>query len=223
MTKFLVIHTRYKDVQIGLFNNNKLIDVTADDNKKISKNFLYLTNELLLKNNINLCELNFIAAHQGPAPFTTLRVSLASVNGLAFATHIPLVGVSGLKTFLNEYKSNVNLTVALLNAFCKEIYYGIFDPETQEISIGYAPAQEFIKNIADIFNGNITFIGNGVDLYREFVYQYLDNRAIILDPLPEMVSLKALGEEAFIEWQNNKCVEQIMPLYLKDSSAIICK
>ncbi len=46
---------------------------------------------------LRFLDLAFIAAHQGPAPFTTLRVCLTTVNGFAFATGMPLIGINGLQ------------------------------------------------------------------------------------------------------------------------------
>lgn len=220
MTNFLVIHTRYNDVQIGLFRNLELIDSITDESKKVSKNFFYSIESIIQKHNISLGDISFIAANQGPAPFTTLRVCLASINGLAFATKLPLIGVNGLEVFLQEY-TNKNITVALLNAFNKEVYYGISKPENKTISIGSGPAIDVIQNIANQYStGQIEFIGNGITLYSNEINQYFNNRATLPDPLPESVSLRYLAKEALKKWANKDDHKtSLMPIYLKESSA----
>ena len=57
---------------------------------------------MLKQHALTFSGLAFIAAHQGPAPFTTLRVCLTTVNGFAFATQVPLIGVNGLKELVDE-------------------------------------------------------------------------------------------------------------------------
>src|SRR5581483_212122 len=100
MATFLTIHTGYQNVELGLFQEKRCIARAREQNKRISKYFLSFLQELLSAHNVLIEDLTFIAANQGPAPFTTLRVMLASINGLSFATNIPLVGVDCLYAFV---------------------------------------------------------------------------------------------------------------------------
>ncbi|MBA3954070.1 tRNA (adenosine(37)-N6)-threonylcarbamoyltransferase complex dimerization subunit type 1 TsaB [Candidatus Dependentiae bacterium] len=216
MPFFLAVHTRYSDVQLGLFNDTELIDSVTQDSKKVSKDFLYLMQDLLHKHAVAFTDLRFIAAHQGPAPFTTLRVALASVNGLAFATHIPLIGVDGLQAFLHELApcyTNTTLVV-LLNAFCQEVYYGIRD-QAQEIATGYDKITVLLERFKQQ-PGNFMFVGNGSELYKADIQKALDNRATFVDPMLHLVSLKTIGLEALKQWQTNATRDkQLMPVYMK--------
>lgn len=222
MSTFLTIHTRYTDVQFALFKDAQLIDWTSDESKKVSKNFIPLMKELFKRNKLTLQDLAFIAAHQGPAPFTTLRVSLASVNGLAFATHLPLVGVNGLETFLEEHHHKHYVTIALLNAFCQDVYYGIYDPQAKIISINYGAAENIIKTQAEKYQENVFFIGNGVELYKPIIQEYFGTRAHIPEPLPTVASLHSIGITAYKKWQEKTDIaQQLMPLYLKSHSAVL--
>jgi tRNA threonylcarbamoyl adenosine modification protein YeaZ len=45
---------------------------------------------------LTLRDVTLLAVGLGPGPFTGLRVGLATIEGLAFATGLPVVGVSGL-------------------------------------------------------------------------------------------------------------------------------
>ncbi len=45
---------------------------------------------------LTLGDVTLLAVGLGPGPFTGLRVGLATIEGLAFATGLPVVGVSGL-------------------------------------------------------------------------------------------------------------------------------
>lgn len=216
MPLFLAVHTRYSDVQLGLFHNTELIDSVTQDSKKISRDFLYLMQDLLQKHAVKFADLSFIAAHQGPAPFTTLRVALASVNGLAFATPLQLVGVDGLQAFLHEHAQHYTNTtlVALLNAFCQEVYYGIrkHTPET-----GYCSINALLEQLAEQPT-TFTFIGNGAELYRDRIEHVLGSRATISNPLPMLVSLNTIGQIALTQWQNNLTHKQLMPIYIKNCS-----
>lgn len=216
MALFLAVHARYKDVQLGLFKDEALIDSACDESKKISKNVISLLDEMLKRNKLTFSDLAFIAAHQGPAPFTTLRVCLTTVNGFAFATGIPLIGVNGLLELIEHFKRQDNITVALLNAFSKELYYGVNDPFNNATSFGYAPAEPFIKELAQKYEGACTFVGNGIELYDNAIKKAFGDRAHFLST--DIVSLETVAHRAFEKWQKKETHTQLMPIYLKDYS-----
>ena len=110
MTKFLAIQNSYHDIQIALFDPTSLtelgrigvLDSLCASKIEASKMLAPLVGQLLTQNSLALSDLKFIAANRGPGPFTTLRTVLASVNGLAFATKLPLIGVDSLDAMLHE-------------------------------------------------------------------------------------------------------------------------
>ncbi|MBA2307650.1 tRNA (adenosine(37)-N6)-threonylcarbamoyltransferase complex dimerization subunit type 1 TsaB [Candidatus Dependentiae bacterium] len=237
MVVFLVIHARYKDVQWGLFKNGTLIEAAADESKKVSKNFLTMLGFLLQKHELSLSDLSFIAAHIGPAPLTTLRVSLATINGFSFAQGIPLVGVNGLEGLLDEHSQLDRVTVALLNAFCQEVYYGIDDPleghsqrtlhkeeplkaSTNSVSRGYgrARAEEFIPYLAKHYPGPLSLVGNGVELYAALIETHLGKQACPLSY--DIVSLETIAHKGLAQWRQGIIDQQLIPLYFKGNSAL---
>lgn len=235
MVVFLTIHARYKDVQWGIFKNGTLIEAAADESKKVSKHFLIMLDNLLQKHELSLSDLSFIAAHRGPAPLTTLRVSLATINGISFAQGIPLVGVDGLEALLDEHSQPDRVTVALLNAFGHEVYYGIDDPlatpQTQRIEkieplhghshtqthrYGRAKAEDFITQLAQSYTGPLSLVGNGVDLYADLIEAHLGKQAHPLSH--DIASLEAIAHKGLTQWQQGKTEQEIVPLHLKEAS-----
>ena len=75
MNHFLVFQHTYNGVQVALFDGQQLVQVATENKKQASKNIVALADEMLRVNNVFFRDLSFIAANQGPGPFTTLRVS----------------------------------------------------------------------------------------------------------------------------------------------------
>lgn len=270
MSTYLVVHTRYTDVQLGLFRAQnssaiplaltlrlrsgvnglclarrssksedgskwasgkkilKLPELLASvtrESKLVTKCFIADVTELLQQHNLNLSDLNFICAHQGPAPFTTLRVSLTLLNGLSFARKIPLIGVDGLHVFTHEFTNpECSYTIALLNAFCNDIYYGIYTYQTGAFHHGYAPAERFLSETSQILKDKIYFIGNGVALHEQLVKNYFGERAVIASPLPQIASLETIAADGLKKWEENSIREyQVIPLYLKSAEPYLAK
>ncbi len=218
MALFLAVHARYKDVQWGLFDEDTLLISAADESKKVSKHFIEKLHKMLRKRKLSLSDLSFIAVHQGPAPFTTLRVCLSTVNGIGFATGLPLVGVNGLDALLDEYthRNESHITVALLNAFSHDVYYAVFDPETNIRSLGYAPGDQFLRDLKQQYSQPLTFLGNASVMYQDTIDELFGPQASMLSV--DMVSLERIAQNALDKWNRKETSEQIMPIYLKEYS-----
>ncbi len=218
MALFLTVHARYHDVQWGLFNGSQRIVSTANESKKISKHFIETLDRMLKKSNLSLSDLSFIAVHQGPAPFTTLRVCLSTVNGISYASGLPLVGVNGLEALLDEQivPGDQRITVALLNAFSQDVYYALYDPKSCIRSLGYAHAEKFLMLLKEQYQEPLTFLGNACPLYEKSIESLFGPQAILKSV--DMVSLEQIAQSALAKWENQEISNQIMPIYLKDYS-----
>lgn len=222
MAVYLTVHARYNDVQWGLFDEDQLLVSTADESKQLNKQFIERLDKMLNKRSLSLRDLSFIAVHQGPAPFTTLRVCLSTVNGIGFATGLPLVGINGLEALLEEYTQQSTVTVALLNAFGHDVYYAINDPTTGIRSLGYAPGEKFLKDLQEQFSAQeVMFLGNACPLYHDSIQELFGEKAHT--EAVEMVSFERIAQQALKKWKNKDTQTQVMPVYLKDHSTPLGK
>jgi len=184
---YLVIQTTYQQLQIGVFQDKKLLHGCSDDKIAASKKIILHIDSLLKKSGLSLNDLSFLAINQGPAPFTSLRVVISTINGLSFATGLPLVGVDGLAAFMQEYHdSNWPSTVALLNAFNNDVYFAIQSKDAS-LQTGCKNIKLFLQELKEIMpNQKIRFIGNGTELFKEQIKDFFGTKAYIPDPLPQL-------------------------------------
>jgi tRNA threonylcarbamoyladenosine biosynthesis protein TsaB len=212
----LVFASDYDTIHLSLQENNAIIDSITDSKLYASANLIPALESLLEKHRLPLSDITFIAANQGPGPYTTLRTILATVNGLAYASKIPLVGINGLKAFIDEH-SDIHwpATIILLNAFNQELYYG-FKHENGYIT-GYGTIQTVLNLIKSYYpDSTIRFLGNGTLLFAKEIKHYF-NTASIANPLPVYASMHAMVTQAQTNWQKQESVdEQLFPLYLKE-------
>jgi tRNA threonylcarbamoyl adenosine modification protein YeaZ len=151
MHSYIAIQSTYDVFEMALFINDKVIEKLHEDKRHTSKLFIPLLEQLLSKNKIAFAELSFCAVNCGPAPFSTLRSIIASVNGLHCATNIPLVGIDGLDAiFVEFYDKSYEHTVVLLNAFNNESYYLIAHHD-KTISTGYKKTELLRDDIQQQF------------------------------------------------------------------------
>lgn len=220
MPYFLAFQTTYEQIEIALFNGTHRIDFSTIEKHQASKQIIATVDSLIKKNNLSWQDLSFLAVNQGPAPFTSLRVVIATVNGLSFATHIPLIGIDGLETLLKEYQDpQWPITVAILNAFAHDLYFSIQETD-QSRTIGCEKYDVLFSRLKDqIFNQKIRFLGNGAELYRDQIITMFGTQAFIPEPLPMNCSLQHIGITALQRWQTKETLSHaLLPLYLKNIS-----
>lgn len=145
--------------------------------------------------------MDFIGVNAGPAPYTSLRIVLATANGLHAASGIPLIAVDALKVFVQAHKPATvdDATVVLLNAFNQDLFYAIAR-YNEPIETGYDRNDALIERLQRELSGlKITWLGNAAP--HPIIYDY---------PLTEQFVAYA--------WQrrlNNETTNSVLPLYLK--------
>jgi tRNA threonylcarbamoyladenosine biosynthesis protein TsaB len=216
MHSYIAIQNTYDVFEIALFINNELIGKKRENKYNASKLFIPLLDELLKQNNAKISDFDFCAVNCGPGPFSTLRSIIASVNGLHFATNIPLIGIDGLDaTFLEFYNNSYENTVILLNAFNNEVYY-LIAHRNQILSKGYQKIDSFLQKIKGEIPAPLHFIGNGVTLHQSLIAEKLGDNAVIKEPNPAMCSVEMIGKIGLEKWPLKQgATNFIMPLHLK--------
>ncbi len=217
----LIIQHTDQTVDIGVFEATQCCGAVAIEKANASSLLIPRIDELLSSTNCNLSDLTFIATNAGPGPFTTLRTILATVNGLGYATHIPLIGVDGLDAMLDvarKYQINhARATVALFNAFSGDLYFGI--EANGERRKGWKPHQQLFDELKSEFNQNILFVGSGVLLYKDLILEMFGAQSIPT-PLPLHASLATLNHRALKLFEQKQTQDQLLPLYLKTQTVI---
>jgi len=217
MTTFISIQNTYQTLELALFANNRLIDKRMTKNRQASKEFVPLLRDLLKQNNLPIQELSFLAVNQGPGPFSTLRVVISSVNGLNFATTIPLIGIDGLDAFIAEYNDTAYpYTVVLINAFNYDVYFALQQPG-KPLMKGYKKIDQLLPELAShIPTHVIRFLGNGTKLYQDRIEAQFQEQAYLPSPLPHFCSIEQIAQMGLEKWNKQEGItSQLIPLHLK--------
>lgn len=224
---FLAIQGSYSVLEVSLYNNLTCIETITQDNFKASSSLIPVIQNLLNKNNLNLSNLNFIAVDQGPGAFTSLRVTISTVNGLAFASKIPLIGIDGLQALSAQVTNELekahtqNILITLLNAYNNDVYYKINNIYPNN----YTKIELLLSHIKENFaNKKITFAGNGAILHKDLILKELKEAFIeiyfvdILNANTEQIAKMALN---IWEQDKTKLSFKLEPLYLKSQNFAI--
>lgn len=220
MKHYLSIQNTYTHVEMALFQDSQLINWVAEDKLRASKHFVLLIAGLLEEHHIKFADLSFLAVNQGPGPFTTLRVVIASVNGLSYATKVPLVGIDALDALILEHENNLYPnTIALLNAFNQDVYFGVSRQGLANIEKGYKSISTLLQELREsIPDQAVRFIGNAAELYSKEIMDTFGAHAYIPNPMPQTASIQQIGLMGLNQWDKQEnVVQELYPLYLKQS------
>ena len=78
MIHFLSIQNTYDSIEIALFKDEQLVTKAEENKIRASQRITQLLTTILQNNNLSLSDLSFLGVNQGPGPFTTLSVVIAS-------------------------------------------------------------------------------------------------------------------------------------------------
>ncbi len=211
---FFAIQATYSHVQLAVFKNSTCIEIIDNFQAKASSHLVTLAETTLQKNSLTLQDLDFLAVDKGPGAFTSLRVALATVNGIAFTRTISLVGVDGLDAlvFDAEQAKKQSVTLALLNAYGNDVYYaikkptvGLYEKGCKKIDVLLAELQEHTKNEP------IVITGNAYSLHKALIHETLTS-AHIVHHEQATASAKAIG---ILALEQKDLTFRIEPNYLK--------
>lgn len=222
---FLSIQSSYSLLQLALFQGNQCLQTRIVRDTRASSNLIIYLEDLLTTHGKTLADVDFIAMDAGPGAFTSLRVAIASINGIGFGCAKPLIGVSGLEALLEDgfaqamqdYKDCVGV-VGLLNAYGNDAY--IIAAAMQDKAIKFQGCKKIHEVIVDLQqtfpSGTLLMVGNGVTTFEQVLQEAFGTRLVAIDPLQEVPSVERIAILAYQQW----CIQQehstrITPNYLK--------
>lgn len=189
-----------------------------------SKRLLTALEEILTESEIDWSDLAAVAVCLGPGSFTGLRISLATVKGIAMATNLPLIGVSSLDGLAAQLPFTRHQICAMVDARKQEVYTAFYKSnhhgEVQRRS-------DYLVLGAEALVGRISeptiFAGDGVAVYGDYLHKMLGDMALfapkeIIFPRAATIGSLALSlyaQKIFLD------PASATPLYVRASDAEI--
>ncbi len=116
---------------------------------------------------LGLDDINTLAVSNGPGSFTGLRIGAATWKGLAFAKHLPLVGVPTLDALTRNLHVCDGVVCAVLDARMKEVFGAVYR-FSGGVRKTLTPDRVCpIESLLEGMNGPVHFLGDGASVYRE--------------------------------------------------------
>ena len=126
----LAIETTGPLCSVALLEKNKILDImNTSEQKNHLRDLIPLIKELLISNNIEKSQIDYMAASVGPGSFTGIRIGVSTARALAQVLEIPAVSVPTLDAFRKKPLSSGEkncVICGIINARRGQVY-GMID------------------------------------------------------------------------------------------------
>jgi tRNA threonylcarbamoyladenosine biosynthesis protein TsaB len=166
-------------------------------------------------------DLGGFAVSLGPGGFTSLRVGLATAQGLAIATGKPLVGCSTFEVLVAMAAGWHGSVCPVLEARRGEVYAAFYDRQdtvVREVMPGMVTTPDALCTLV---TERTLFLGSGVRLYRTLLTATLGTHAVCLENIVEgelAASVARLGQ-ARLPYASTAARQTLTPLYIRAADA----
>ena len=216
----LAIETATETVSVALDLNGEVLERYQHAPRQHAELLLPWVEQLLAEAEISFASLDAIAFSRGPGSFTSLRIGIGVVQGLAWASDLPVIPVSSLAaTAQTAFNEGINSALVALDARMKEVFTGTFEANRDGIMMPVG--EEKVCDPADVIvpAGSETYgIGIGFDRYEALDSLSGQLAGIRSDVWPKASSVLKLAQDWLLSHEALPA-EQAQPVYLRDNVA----
>ena len=217
--KVLAVDTAAGGCSVALLDGEALVaeQASREANGPVSR-LLPLIDELLARAGLKPSRVDLMAVTRGPGSFTGLRVGLATVQGLALATGVPVVAVSTLEAL--AFQAAADAVVApMIDARRGEVYCAVYRVADGRPTVLAPEAALAPGEAARRIEGDCLLIGSGVPVYEEELVAVLADRAVLAPPDLHALRAASVGRLALRRIGEAVPAEELIPRYLRDADA----
>ena len=132
--KILAIDTSTTHSSCSVMEDDYVVgDFSISQSMSHNEILINMIDEMLLKLNMSINDIDLFVAVTGPGSFTGIRIGVTTIKALAFATNKPIVSVNTIEALCFGVFSSLK-KVGIVDARSRRVYYGIYQGyENKEI------------------------------------------------------------------------------------------
>ena len=167
--KILGIDTSTMMGAVGIVDDDALIAELRTNIELTHSERLMLHIDSLLKSaHLTLADIDGYSVTLGPGSFTGLRIGIAAVKAMAYATGKPVAGVQTLDVLADNLPYAKYQVCPILDARKKQVYAAIYkSTDTKRMTLMHGSVMT-PEELAEKIEEPTIFLGEGAYVYREF-------------------------------------------------------
>lgn len=219
----LAIETSTMIGSVALTDDNELVAEYQIGIKATYSDTLFPMIDHILKNaNVSIQEVDAFALAKGPGSFTSLRIGISVIKGLALANNKPVIAIPSLDALAHNMCFSNMLICPLIDARRDEVYTAFYKREEGHTLKKLTPDRAIVPEILlDEIREEVVFLGDGTDLYKDLIIRKLKEKALFSPLHLKYPRASAIAQLAFKKLNVNEVsdIEVMTPLYVRPPEA----
>lgn len=217
--KILAFDTSTTLCSAALYDDGQTHTKEIEAGRKHSELLLPMIDDILAESESSLTQMDCIAFGAGPGSFTGLRIACGVAQGLAFATDLPVIGISTLEAVAK--KANAQKTIVALDARMGEIYHAAYIQLNDGFEAISPPTLCQPQNTPAIEGNHWLGCGSGFEVFQEVLStHYQDNLTEIKSDIsPHALAIAQLATSQFNQG-NYTDPADASPIYIRNKVAL---
>lgn len=191
----LAIDTATKTMSVALLSCGGIVAETfLNVNVNHSLLLLPVIDDICLRGQVKLAEIDVFACTTGPGSFTGLRIGVSTIKGFALATGRPVAGISTLEALAFNAAGASMLVCPMLDARKEQVYTAMYRPFPRGTleRVGEEKLTDPASYLADIHE-DCLFLGDGAMKYEGMIRSVLSTRSFFASGHQQHVRAAAVG------------------------------
>ena len=216
--KLLAIDTATEACSAALYIDGNILEKYEVAPRQHAELILPMIDALLAEAELELASLDGLAFGRGPGAFTGLRIATGIIQGLAFASDLPVVPVSTLAAMAQGVANQSNTILSAIDARMGEIYWAIFTVGNDGL---VKPQTDEQVSKPDTLNIDIKTecfgVGTGWGTFEEALSIQVGDSLTGFEKLcyPRASNILTLAKKEF-ETGNTVSATEALPVYLRN-------
>lgn len=222
--RILSIDSATEAATCSVIEDDKLLgEITFNYKKQHSVILMTIIDNLLKNINKTINDIDGFVVSKGPGSFTGLRIGMATIKGLSQGTNKPFVSISSLDALAYNLAYTDGIICPILNALRGNVYtalYSFNNNKLERLTDYMVISLEELLSLLNEKNTSVTFIGDGVPLFKDSIKLSIPNVKFAPTSLNlvKASALAELGLEKLLEGEYDDLYTSA-PIYIRKSQA----
>lgn len=225
MSKLLAIETSTEACSVAISIDGAVHEKFELAPRLHAERVLPMVSALLAERDIELSSLDAVAFGRGPGSFTSLRIGIGVVQGLAWGAGLPVIPVSSLaavaqSAFEQAMDPDISQVFVALDARMQEVFTAIY--ERGENGLVSLISDEKVCSASDLLMpqaSRVCAAGNGFSVYPELVRMGAEMAVCQTQCWPHASAVCRLAE-VWLETRQAMPAALAQPVYIRDNVAV---
>ncbi len=220
--KILSLETSSKRFSLATGQADKVIKSrTMVLDKILSDSIIPAIDRILKDSKWKLSDLDALVVGLGPGSFTSLRVGVATVKGLSFAAHKPVIGIPSLDAIAFNIGKTTKQICVLSDARRNMVYACLYENPKGKLKRKSEYLLTPLSSLLDRITADTIFVGDALLVYKENIEKYFSTKEKKIEisfaaenkTYPHAKNLIVLAHESLRKKKFSK-IDKLVPLYL---------